>query len=274
MTHQPSLFGAHHGPPEAPSPESSPAEVRKAAQAEGATAAGVVRLDVQSSPPLQGSIPEPASKAAQVPRGTTKPEQGAPSDSRGRDPVLTAPHLATVRLPEGVRAEADFYDVVKRSDGEAADRLSLRWTWAGGTQPGAFVCIGINPSGASATAADSTLIRVYGFARREDFGSLLMLNLFSARATEPAELLTYPGRPRYERHVAFLARQEHEAGSVVVAAWGARPAGKLGTLWRDRVEALRSELGDVPLWCLGVGRDGDPLHPLYRPKDTPLVRWG
>lgn len=65
-----------------------------------------------------------------------------------------------------------------------------------------------------------------------------------------------------------------ENGSIIVAAWGAQPAGKLGALWRDRVEALRAELGDVPLWCLGTCANGEPRHPLYLKGDAALVRWG
>ena len=185
----------------------------------------------------------------------------------------TDPHLATRPLPAGVTATADFIDSVLRADGQPADRLTLRWTWPGGTRPGAFVCVGLNPSGASSTEADATLIRVYGFAKREGFGSLLMLNLFSARATEPAELLTYPGRPGYGRYVAEEARREHDAGSVVVLAFGAPPSGALLPVYRERRDQVLDLLDGVPVWCLGVSKNGSPRHPLYLPGDAALSLW-
>lgn len=183
---------------------------------------------------------------------------------------MSDPTLATRPLPAGVTASASWWSVVTRADGAPADRLDLRWTWGQGERPGSLIMVGLNPSGASETDADATLIRVYGYARREGFGSLLMLNLFSARATKPEDLARYAGRPGYPLEVAHLIAAEPES-SILVAGWGAQ-SGAVGRLLRARAAELVA-LVSRPWHCLGVTEDGSPRHPLYLPLDAPLTRW-
>jgi len=180
------------------------------------------------------------------------------------------PTIATRPLPHGVTAEPLWWPEVRRADGEPADRLTLRWTWAPAARPGSLIMVGLNPSGASAEFADATLIRVYGYARREGFGSLLMLNLFSARATEPAELTRYAGRPGYALEVAHQIAAEPEP-SILVAGWGSQ-SGAVGRLVRARVAELLP-LVSRPWHALGTCADGAPRHPLYTALDAPLALW-
>ena len=50
------------------------------------------------------------------------------------------------------------------------------------------VFIGLNPSTADATEDDPTLKRCISFAQKWGYGSLLLVNLFSLRATDPRGL--------------------------------------------------------------------------------------
>lgn len=181
---------------------------------------------------------------------------------------MVDPTLASVPLPDGVRAVAEWGTSILRQDGAPMDRYTLRWSWDGGSRPGSLIMVGLNPSGAAEDVADRTLIRVMGYAKREGFGSLLMLNLFSARATEPEELLTYAGRPGYAREVAHLIGQEE---GILVAGWGSQ-GGKVGALVKARVAELLP-LVRVPWWCLGRTADGSPRHPLYVRGDAVLEPW-
>jgi hypothetical protein len=180
---------------------------------------------------------------------------------------MTDPTLSTVPLPLGVTATAEWGSL-RRADGQPHDRYTLRWTWSDGARPGSLIMVGLNPSGAAEDVADRTLIRVMGYARREGFGSLLMLNLFSARATKPEELLSYSGDPGYARKVAH---QIGQATGVLVAGWGSQ-SGRVGALVRDRVKEILP-LVQAPWWCLGRTADGSPRHPLYLARDAALEGW-
>jgi hypothetical protein len=95
-----------------------------------------------------------------------------------------------------------------------------------------------------------------------------MLNLFSARATKPKELLSYSGDPGYARKVAH---QIGQATGVLVAGWGSQ-SGRVGALVRDRVKEILP-LVRAPWWCLGRTADGSPRHPLYLARDAALEGW-
>lgn len=124
--------------------------------------------------------------------------------------------------------------------------------------------IGLNPSTADEAKLDPTLRRVIGFAQREGCGGLDMLNLFAFRATFPRvmKLQKEPVGPENDTYLTAIAG----AASVVIAGWGTH-----GT-HQHRDEAVRALLRPLAtLWCLGLTKDGQPKHPLYLPKISPLV---
>lgn len=138
-------------------------------------------------------------------------------------------------------------------------RLWRRWA------PGApLVFCMLNPSTADATEDDPTIRRCIGFARRDGYPAIEVVNLFAFRATDPAEL------PEASVAVgtmndAFL-RRAFTAAALVVAAWGAHPLAEA----RARVVAA---LAPGPLHCLGVTKSGAPRHPLYVRGDQALEVW-
>ncbi|MCP4804308.1 MAG: DUF1643 domain-containing protein [Proteobacteria bacterium] len=131
---------------------------------------------------------------------------------------------------------------------------------------GPTICfVMLNPSTADATTNDPTIRRTIGFARREGAGRLLVVNLWSRRATRPADLrllLRPGGGAKNDRALLDAA----DAAEHVVVAWGVHGA------WRGRDRTVARML-DRPLLCLGTTRDGHPRHPLYVRADQPLVAW-
>lgn len=129
--------------------------------------------------------------------------------------------------------------------------------------------VGLNPSTATAETDDPTIRRCVGFAKREGFGGLAMLNLFGYRATDPKELtdaLTRGENIVGELNDSVLKLYANK-GRVVLAAWGAG-----GTLCGRGDQVTRNLLAaGSDLRCLGVTKQtGDPRHPLYIRGDAPF----
>ena len=146
-------------------------------------------------------------------------------------------------------------------------RYRLGRTWGHGER---MAWIMLNPSTADADVDDPTIRRCMGFARREGYDGIEVINLYAWRATDPKELAeTYPvegaDNPRHWGDV--LA--DHGIG-MIVAAWGSS---------RQKVggEVLRSRALDQWFtggwFCLGTTASGAPRHPLYVKGDTEFVSW-
>jgi len=129
--------------------------------------------------------------------------------------------------------------------------------------------IGLNPSTADENVDDPTIRRCVGFAKREGCGLLMMLNLFSYRATDPKELLTMdkselrpmPSLALLIKYMDLARRYEYR----VVCAWGNH--GVLHNASQDFTEMF----ANMPLECFGLTSIGEPRHPLYLKADTPLI---
>ena len=102
-----------------------------------------------------------------------------------------------------------------------------------------------------------------GFAQRWGYGSLLLVNLFAWRATDPRDLLSAPD-PIGPQTNRWLRRAMRES-DLVVAAWG--NGGTLANRAHDVAKRLR------PLHCLGITCLGMPRHPLYCRADCAPIRY-
>ena len=146
-------------------------------------------------------------------------------------------------------------------------RYALFRSWANAdVQPGhTAVFIGLNPSTADETQDDPTIRRCIGFAKRWGYDTLIMLNLFAWRSTDPAGLRA-TADPVGKLTDTWIKALTKDAG-VIVAAWGTH-----GSLHgRDRaVLDLLARNGRV-VQSLGLTKGGHPRHPLYLPADAPLV---
>lgn len=145
-------------------------------------------------------------------------------------------------------------------------RYALERTWDVSGRPCAFV--GFNPSTADALADDPTIRRCIGFARSWGFGSLVMLNLFAFRSTDPREIARQVD-PIGVANDEIIRRAAIRAERII-AAWGdlaepyrPRARAMLGTLWAS------ARMGGV--YRLGAAtKSGHPRHPLYLPGSVEL----
>ena len=135
-------------------------------------------------------------------------------------------------------------------------RYWLRRSWDPALAQCAF--IGLNPSTADAHLDDPTLRRCIGFAKHWGYGSLLLVNLFAWRATDPRDLLRAED-PVGAQTDLWLRRATQESARVI-AAWG--NGGQLCD--RGRTVSKRFD----SLYCLGITAMGMPRHPLYCRADT------
>lgn len=125
----------------------------------------------------------------------------------------------------------------------------------------------LNPSTADANHDDPTIRRVRGFAQREGFGGMEVVNLFAYRATDPRQLDTVDDPVGPENH-GWLAAYLGQANTVL-AAWGA------SALDRPRGYAMIGFVHSIatrrPLQHLGLTGAGEPRHPLYVRADQPFA---
>lgn len=125
----------------------------------------------------------------------------------------------------------------------------------------------LNPSTADAQEDDPTIRKCVGFAKRNGYGSIQVVNLYAYRATDPADLRRAGMQegPENWREICLAVRR----CEAVVLAWGAFGP----TSWTQRVGRLLGEIkltGLSPL-CLGKTQEGKPRHPLMVPYSQSLI---
>ncbi len=149
-------------------------------------------------------------------------------------------------------------------------RLTRRWDDPAKPEP-LLPFIMLNPSDADADIDDPTVRRCMGFGRYLGFGGIAICNLFAFRSPKP-EVLRAAKDPYGPLNDDALARIFQDAKSEyvgVVAAWGA------GCHDPDTAKRLciTAKGFGVPLYCLGMTKDGHPRHPLYVKGDQKLVEY-
>jgi hypothetical protein len=150
-------------------------------------------------------------------------------------------------------------------DADDSHRYLLGRRWAPDGPVAVWVML--NPSTANQEEDDATIGRCATFSRREGCGSLVVVNLFAARATDPRELTRHPDP--VGAHNDEVISGECLPGRLVIVAWGTH-----GRLNGRAGEVARLLAGrNVTLWCLGTNTDGSPGHPLYLLASTPLQAW-
>ena len=148
------------------------------------------------------------------------------------------------------------------------DRREYRFTLGRSWEPGLPRCafIMLNPSTADENVLDPTVRRCLRYAQAWGFGSLEVGNLFALRSTDPKVLSSHADPVGPANDQALLGIRGRAA--TVVAAWGN------GGLLRNRGREVARMLGSRgELWCLGLTKLGEPRHPLYISRSTPLQPW-
>jgi hypothetical protein len=125
----------------------------------------------------------------------------------------------------------------------------------------------LNPSTADEIQLDPTCARARGYAEAWGYGALIVTNIFSWRATDPARLKATddPVGRGNDRAILAAARE----AKLVVCAWGNHAA------LQDRgaeVAAMLRKAG-TRLHALRITAAGAPSHPLYLPGALKPVPW-
>lgn len=172
-------------------------------------------------------------------------EQAGATIDNTESPDLLAPNLACAAFSEDRRY-----------------RYALGRTWGEGP---AVAFVMLNPSTADAFKVDPTVRRCLGFARAWGFETLIVLNLFALRSTDPKAL--YSAEPGFDPvgPLNDLTLDAVPPETRIVAAWGVHGAldGR-GQIVHERLVAAGHDVQ-----CLGKRtREGHPRHPLYLRGDV------
>ena len=122
--------------------------------------------------------------------------------------------------------------------------------------------VGLNPSTATEVANDPTVARVINYAKRENFGSAVVCNIFSYRATLPSDMRLFqdPIGKENDKHIL----EESEKADIILLGWGNHAS------FLDRGKSVLKLLQPYreKLYCLGFTKSLEPKHPLYLRKDA------
>lgn len=144
-------------------------------------------------------------------------------------------------------------------------RYRLERYWGPGEMLLPFVML--NPSTADADNDDPTIRRCMGFARRDGYVGIIVVNLYAFRATSPKVMLAESNAfgPENTFHLKKTASEAARYPVPVVCAWG--------THGNDAEQSIMTlfRMQGADLFCLGKTKDGHPRHPLYVKGDQPLV---
>lgn len=165
-------------------------------------------------------------------------------------------------------------------------RYSLSYTWGKGPR---LCVIGLNPSTASPGAGpDPTVCRWLCYALAWGYSGLDVLNTQPLRATSPRDMVAgrfaIKGQPNKVVGMAppdirdQVIHREHVwkkliGASLILASWGGHPASKEPGPFAGPDSLLKEVMdeGLVPVACLDITKDGEPVHPLARTAGLKLA---
>lgn len=144
-------------------------------------------------------------------------------------------------------------------------RYWLTREWAG--TGGVINFVMLNPSVADEFKNDPTVERCERRARMLGFGGFCVTNIFAWRDTDPNAMraAAAPVGPHNDQVLLEMARNARQ----VIAAWGTHGAHQGRG---SEVAALLHKNG-VPMFHLGLSKEGHPRHPLYVPYSVLPKRW-
>lgn len=134
------------------------------------------------------------------------------------------------------------------------------------------VVIMVNPSTADATEDDQTITKLQGFGLRNNWGRIIVGNLFAFRTPNVSDLQTIddPIGPDNDYHL----REMFNIADRVVFAWGAlerKLPERLRSRWQDVADMLPERL--VPLSIGPNLKSGHPRHPCMLSYELPIQPW-
>lgn len=136
-----------------------------------------------------------------------------------------------------------------------------------------LICIGINPSTAAPDALDPTLQSAQRVALANGYDSFLMFNVYAQRATRPDDMEPELNAALHrENQKAFAYLLSLSPQPAVWAAWGniIEKRAYLFDCMRD-FALLGKQAGAQWFSAGALLKSGNPHHPLYLRRDTPLI---
>lgn len=131
-----------------------------------------------------------------------------------------------------------------------------------------------NPSTADETKDDPTIRKCIRFAMKWGYGSLVILNLFAIRGTDPRKVSRVhdPVGPLND----YWILKSVESAREVICAWGCGQHMKREDLNQRPAQILakiEERSPQVNIRCLGYRNDGHPRHPLMLEYATPRIEF-
>lgn len=125
-----------------------------------------------------------------------------------------------------------------------------------------IICIGLNPSTADMERSDLTINRIEEFAKQNGYDSIIMLNLYPLRESNPSKLPIAKDPIIYAKNIAKIKEVIAEStDKKVLIATGEDILER--TYFLDAIDKL-IEFGDehnVKWYCVGTTAAGLPKHP-------------
>lgn len=134
---------------------------------------------------------------------------------------------------------------------------------------GAIMFIGMNPSTAGANWNDPTVDIEQRMAFKLGYAMYLKTNVMDICVTDSTKLIEMQkeGVLLCSKENFDLIKVSAKYCKAIVLTYG-----KLHSSYQHYADAIVEELRKShTLMCLGKNKDGSPKHPLYLPKNTPLI---
>lgn len=143
-------------------------------------------------------------------------------------------------------------------------RYLLTWIWDPKLPSVAFLMM--NPSVASETCADRTLLKCYKYAKRWGYGTLYVVNSAAYRVTDQSRLGEVPdpvGMNNYH-YINEVSRKS----DMFIAAYGTPHHKIMKGVGENALSYVNSDIHVLELSTKGI-----PKHPLYLKEDLNSVLW-
>jgi len=146
-------------------------------------------------------------------------------------------------------------------------RYSLTRHWGDGDKK--ILWIGMNPSTADENHNDPTCTREMNYTKDWGYNHYIKCNVMDWRATFPKDIPTEEGKAASAAGREVLLNYAKES-TMTIAGWG-----KLPKKLEHESLAVKTLLleNNIPLYVLGLNKNGSPKHPLYLKKDLKPFKW-
>jgi len=123
--------------------------------------------------------------------------------------------------------------------------------------------IGLNPSSANNKDNDPTVRRLISLCRSNEFGGFSLCNLFGIITPNPRVIHNTPD-PILNQDGYIQAH--HNKSDITIFMWGSFKEA------RERAAVIIDLYGEGAM-CFKQNADGSPIHPLYLPSGSQLIKF-